>query len=341
MSTNVLIQLNRIRKHKYTNTNIHELGPLEIAKIVTRKDIERCESFCFNVIKHKPTFSFLANHQLHAIAQNVEKFKFYKGDEMIKQNELGNCCFILETGTAVSQTASVDGKTIKIEAVSKGDVIGDMCLFVDDPFHSTVIVTSEIVKVFVIRKKTFTELIEQSEAISVGLVDQMAKSIISKVRVFQKLSPDNRQKVITAMVPVVFSDNMYICRQGKLGKGFYVIVEGLCAVTINDTPVEKEIRVLKTGDYFGEISVMGNSNKSSANVIARGRVQLMFLCRNDFQSVLHLIENELQQQNRLIGIVDPAICTGKKANGFNACLRRISGVDMNNRRSDVSIYMCV
>lgn len=60
-----------------------------------------------------------------------------------------------------------------------------------------------------------------------------------------------------------------ICRQGTVGDAFYIIVEGLCSVTLLDAKKNTSIEVstLQSGEFFGERALVAEMNIRTASVI--------------------------------------------------------------------------
>jgi hypothetical protein len=87
------------------------------------------------------------------------------------------------------------------------------------------------------------------------------------------------------MKPVNYVPNEYICKQGVTGNCFYMITNGSCKTTIInniDDKEEREIQILKAGDFFGEQSLSDKSYRRPHNVIALEPTSCLTLNRSDF-----------------------------------------------------------
>ena len=98
-----------------------------------------------------------------------------------------------------------------------------------------------------------------------------------------------------------------LCKEGALGREFFVIVEGTAEVTRGGNAVA----VRKAGDFVGEIALL-TSTRRTATVTATSPLRCLILMRGDFRRVLdenRLIERKVTATlaERLAGYVaDPA-----------------------------------
>ena len=253
--TSIASKLHSIKKMgikgKSKLEEISGVSPLDAVKLEIRKEIEKSQAYIANLFRQKPTFASITDHQLRTIAQSLEKLTLHKGHVIMEQGSLGDRCFILESGIASADRKLLDDTVVNIDTYYKDTMIGEMCFFTDELRPTTITIISEHAKLYMLLKSTYLSIIDSTKQVVVEIRDHMARDVCSKVPIFQKLTSTNRQQVIDAMIPVQFPERTYICRQGKIGKGFYVIVEGKCLVTYSTPTGERDIRMLESGDYFG------------------------------------------------------------------------------------------
>jgi CRP-like cAMP-binding protein len=78
-----------------------------------------------------------------------------------------------------------------------------------------------------------------------------------------------------------FASGERVLRKGFSGSGFYVILEGEAAVEIEG----REPRILRRGDFFGEVSTLLGSNPV-ADVVARTQLQCLEISGPDLEDFL-------------------------------------------------------
>ena len=82
-------------------------------------------------------------------------------------------------------------------------------------------------------------------------------------------------------------DGAVLLHQDSLGQALYILKEGTAIVRRRDpvTGVENELATLPTGELFGEMSLI-DDQLVSADVIAKGPVELLVIPRRDFEKLI-------------------------------------------------------
>lgn len=119
----------------------------------------------------------------------------------------------------------------------------------------------------------------------------LCQHVLNQVVLFEPLQSSQKQKLLDQMKPISYISNEYICKQGVTGNCFYIITSGSCKATIInniDDKEEREIQILKAGDFFGEQSLKDKSYRRPHNVIAIEPVSCLTLNRSDFTSFIKI-----------------------------------------------------
>jgi CRP/FNR family transcriptional regulator, cyclic AMP receptor protein len=121
------------------------------------------------------------------------------------------------------------------------------------------------------------------------MADDKQKSLedlIKSVEIFEGLETRDINKVLKVATGKAFSKEQEIFKEGDKGDCFYMIIEG--GVTINkqlsDGRIE-EVALLKTGDYFGEMSLLDGEPRS-ASVIANQDSKILEIKNSQFIKLL-------------------------------------------------------
>jgi CRP-like cAMP-binding protein len=106
-------------------------------------------------------------------------------------------------------------------------------------------------------------------------------ALLSEARLFDGVDADGMDRIAAVAVEVEFPADHVIARQGEIGTGFFVVIEGGVRV-VRDGGT---IATLGPGDFFGELSVL-DGRPRVAQVLADGATTCLALATWDFEAVL-------------------------------------------------------
>jgi CRP/FNR family cyclic AMP-dependent transcriptional regulator len=104
---------------------------------------------------------------------------------------------------------------------------------------------------------------------------------LGRLALFADLPKDELEAIARTCNEVSFSEGEWIIRQGDVHSAVYVIVEGEVAVVIGD----EDRRVLSTGSFFGEVSVL-LGEPASASIITRTPLRCLVIPGSEVQAFL-------------------------------------------------------
>ena len=105
--------------------------------------------------------------------------------------------------------------------------------------------------------------------------------LLAAARLFDGVDAEGMDRIAGVAVEVDFPADHVIARQGEVGTGFFVIVDGTARVIRDGEPIAK----LGAGDFFGELSVL-DGRPRIAQVVAEGPVRCLALASWDFEAIL-------------------------------------------------------
>ena len=115
-----------------------------------------------------------------------------------------------------------------------------------------------------------------------GKLSQSKKAdALRRAPLFEGLAKKELIKLAEVTEDVQVPAGTVLCKEGKPGREFFVIVEGTVAVTRGGAPVATR----QAGDFVGEIALLTTAHRT-ATVTATSQLRCLILMRGDFRRVL-------------------------------------------------------
>lgn len=105
---------------------------------------------------------------------------------------------------------------------------------------------------------------------------------LQQVPMFAACSQRELRAVTKAGTVLDVADATVLCRQGDVGREFFVILDGRARVERGG----RKVATLGPGDYFGELALLDSTAKRDASVIADGPMEVFVVARPEFTALL-------------------------------------------------------
>ena len=113
------------------------------------------------------------------------------------------------------------------------------------------------------------------------LTQDRRTELLGACRLFAGVRPEDLAAVAERAIEVDFPADRVIARQGEIGTGFFVVIEGSVRVVRDG----KDVATLKPGEFFGELSVLDGLPRV-AQVVATEPTRCLALASWDFEQAL-------------------------------------------------------
>lgn len=111
----------------------------------------------------------------------------------------------------------------------------------------------------------------------------MDQSVFRKIPLFKDLPLPELYKLVHELPVEVYESGVYLFREGDRGESLYVVIDGQLEVLLAaDTPEEMLLRVLGTGEYVGEMSLIMPEGQRTASVRTREPTRVWTMSRAKF-----------------------------------------------------------
>ncbi len=108
---------------------------------------------------------------------------------------------------------------------------------------------------------------------------------IDGIDIFQPLTPVEKEALLTLNCVRVFGPGEYMVRSGEAGDSMFIIGRGKAEVRVSSDGVHSTVAVLKTGGFFGEMSLFSGEPRS-ADVIAVEESEVLEIRKTSIQKLL-------------------------------------------------------
>ena len=148
----------------------------------------------------------------------------------------------------------------------------------------------------------------------------MILETLSKNSLFDNVSEDYLQMMVSNRVEVNLDPGEFLFHQGEMGKGMYILVEGSIDVVLEeDQKILKVLATLKPGDYVGEVCMLSPQERT-ASVHAKDKAKLLYIDAQHFlRDVAGKDPNALQISHNVALTLSERL---KKANALVAALSK-------------------
>ena len=263
-------------------------------------------------LRQKTPFDTLEEPKLRRIATAMSSQKVGAGDDIVKQGDQGDNCYVVDAGELSVQ---VSGKTV--DSVGKGAVFGELAVMYDVPRTATITATSACA-LWVLGRSTFQRLLRVE---SVSQRKEIYK-FLKSAKIFAALTDRQLSRVTDVVELETFEPNTKIMVEGDDATAMYVIKEGQAVVSQSVPPdsvreeedgdaangagggsngtrggceEQKLLGIMKEGEYFGERALL-TSEPRSATVAAVSRVECLRIDRDAFLQLLGPLHEQLERK---------------------------------------------
>lgn len=193
-----------------------------------------------------PLFSSLARAPREAIAQVCELQKASRGEILIREDEVATRgFFVLLEGNARVAITGTEGRETVLAFLEEGDFFGEMSLLDGDPRSATVRATTDV-RLLLVRRQTFLDLLRQFPEIAIGLMTELSG----------RLRHANRKISALALSPVYARVSGALLQLAEL-RGFRVRGQ----IVIHDRPTQQEIADMANTSRETVSRVLGQMQK--------------------------------------------------------------------------------
>lgn len=257
----------------------------EAAKVAT--DVEQVSKIP-DRLPPIPLFSHLGEEPFIRVLSSLRLRRYADGEAIIREGEPGDEFFMLADGIVAVQK-NVSGEQRTLAHLAEGAVFGEMALVSNAPRTATVSARGEVSLLSLSRhdlEKHAGELESLTVALRKFTRGRFLANLAATSPLFSDLERDERRSLLKRFQAQVVGAGDILIEEGEQGRGLFLVLRGDFEVTRRGVTGGQRLATLKSGDVFGEISLL-REQPTNASVAARTAGEVLFLSREDFQPALH------------------------------------------------------
>jgi CRP-like cAMP-binding protein len=238
-----------------------------------------------------PFFSELPRKLFPPALEMLRLIRGDEGDLVIREGEPGKAFYFVASGE-VRVFGNVAGKPVEWTRLHEGSLFGEMALYTEQPRTASVAVVGEAELLEIGRdavQRLCAEVPALSERIDRFARERVLKNLLASSPLFKPFDHRQQMDLMKRFEGHQIEAGTVVIREGEAGRGLFVILLGEVEVTRHEGSVqEQKIARLRSGDIFGEMSLLADTPTNST-VRAVVPTTILFLGRDYFQRLVRAL----------------------------------------------------
>ena len=176
------------------------------------------------------------------------------------------------------------GKNVEVATLELGHFFGETSFISDTPYTHSAITKSDDVKLVQLDKVAFLKIVNlHPEFLLNNLKNTIWKLINTEKATFNLKSRIVKEPPQATTDLKVYKKSDYIIKEGDASnETMYFILEGAFAVLKNRGETVEEVNVLKSGDFFGELSLISSQPRTASIQVKSDSGKLLLFSKEKF-----------------------------------------------------------
>jgi CRP-like cAMP-binding protein len=204
------------------------------------------------------------------------------GALVVREGEAGNSFFFVATGDLHVFATDGLGRRTELAQLGENAVFGEMALLSAQPRTASVACLTEVDLLEVGRQSLATladELGPVAEALHGFTRERLLGNLMATSALFKPFNRLQQRDLLRRFTSHDVAPGTVVINEGEDGRGLFVVLSGELDVSRRSADgASVPLGGLKTGDVFGEMSILRNA-RTAATVVAQRPATVLFLAR--------------------------------------------------------------
>lgn len=199
------------------------------------------------------------------------------GALVVREGEPGNSFFFVAGGRLRVFATDGLGRQTELAQLGENAVFGEMALLSAQPRTASVACTTEVDLLEVGRQSLAAladELGPVAEALHGFTRERLLGNLMATSALFKPFNRQQQRDLLRRFTSHDVAPGTVVINEGEDGRGLFVVLSGELDVSRGEVPLGG----VKTGDVFGEMSILRNA-RTTATVVATRPATVLFLAR--------------------------------------------------------------
>lgn len=260
-----------------------------------------------------PLLSSLSEAAFRRVLGTLVLRRLPAGALVIREGEAGNSFFFVASGSLRVYATDGLGRQTDLAQLGEGAVFGEMALLSAQPRSATVACLGEVDLLEVGRQSLASladELGPVAEALHGFTRDRLLGNLMATSPLFKPFNRMQQRDLLRRFTSHDVSPGTVVIHEREEGRGLFVVLSGELDVARRASDgTTVPLGGLRTGDVFGEMSLLRNV-RTSATVIAQRPATVLFLAREyverivtampEIKSYLEALAEDREIDNQLV-----------------------------------------
>ena len=239
-----------------------------------------------------PLFSRLSPATFVELLKRINLRRVPSGETILSDRDHNNrALFLIVNGSVDVLRQNDDGTRTYLAELGRGEFFGEFQLLTGRS-RQALVRAANTVDLLELEEEVIAELAEETPEIWKVLWDfyhaRLLNNLLAGSPLFRSLSVRERNRLVPLFERVDALQGQLVIRQGELGVGVYLVLQGEMVVMVQEEDGGTRIvTTLSSGDFFGTVSAM-TDDPCVADVRANEESILLFLKRDDLAKIFQV-----------------------------------------------------
>lgn len=238
---------------------------------------------------HIPLFSELNEQELQLLLGHVQAKTFQKDSLICREGEAGESLMVLSRGEVAIIKQVPRGEEVWIRNLREGDFFGEFGFFTDQKRHTNVKALTEC-EILEISRNELDKIIKVHPRVKEVLQDFFKQRVLDLFLalspLFSSLTSMEREDVFKRFRLLKIPEETLLFKEGAPSNSLYMIKSGEVEIfTLTRQGKRIQLATLKSGNFFGEISLLFNKPRMASAKTIRPS-ELLELTKEDLDACL-------------------------------------------------------